>query len=104
MKRFVVAAIAAVALAGAVTEADAQSRWRRGGGTTVIQSAPSTGIDANTLALLAATGGLGASGGLSAVLPLLALQGQGTTTVIEDRGRRRWRGPRPSPAPTSRSR
>lgn len=101
MKRFVVAAVAALALAGAVTEADAQSRYRRGG-TTVIQQ--DNGLDANTLALLAATGGLGGAGGLSAVLPLLALQGQGSTTVIEERGRRRWRGPRPSPAPTSRSR
>jgi hypothetical protein len=99
MKRFALA-LAAVAIGGfAVTsDADAQSRWRRGG-TTVIEQ-PSSGIDANTLALLAATGALGAggAGGGMALLPFL-LQ-QPTTTVIDNGPR--WR-PRPRPVPTARS-
>jgi opacity protein-like surface antigen len=103
MKRFVLAALAGVALMGAVSEADAQSRWRgRGGGTTVIEQ-PSSGIDANTLALLAATGALGAGGsGGMALLPFL-LQGQTSQTTVIESPRRRWR-PRPEPVPTSRMR
>ncbi len=99
MKRFVGAALAAVALMGLATSADAQ-RYRRGE-TTVVQSAPA--VDINTLLLLGAGGGLG-TGGMSSLLPLLALQGQGTTTVIQEGGRRyggwRPRGPRPVPGGT----
>lgn len=83
--------------------------------TRVITTAPAatTGVDLTTLMLLGALGGGGgaASFGLSdsggglglSLLPLLlGQQNAGTTTIIEERGRRRWRGPRP--APTSRSR
>lgn len=90
MKSILAAAAALMVLASAGT-ADAQ--WRRGR-TTVVEQAPA-GVDLNTVLLLGALGG-GSATGLEAVLPLLALQGQGTTTVIE-RGGRRWRGPRPAP-------
>lgn len=90
MKSILAAAAAALVLAGSAGSADAQ--WRRGR-TTVIEQAPA-GVDLNTVLLLGALGGGGT--GLEAVLPLLALQNQGTTTVIE-RGRR-WRGPRPAPS------
>lgn len=92
MKRFALA-LAAVAVGGfaVASDADAQSRWRRGGGTTVIEQAPAGGLDANTLALLAATGALGAgSGGASALLPFLLTQPQ-TQTIVTERGGRRWR-------------
>lgn len=93
MKRILAAAAVFLTLAGVAGSAEAQSRRTR-----VIQTQPS-GIDINTLLLLGTLGG--ADAGMAGILPLLALQGQGSTTVIE-RGGRRWRGPRP--APTSRSR
>lgn len=62
-------------------------RFRRRGGTTVIETAPSGGTDLTTLMLLGALGG--GTGDMTSILPLLALQGsQSNTTVVETRRRR----------------
>ena len=88
--------LGALALGALASTADAQSRHRhhyRGGGQTIIQQAPSSGIDLNTLMLLGAAGGTGLTGGgITGLLPLLALtQPQATTSTIIEEPRRRFR-------------
>lgn len=88
MKRFIAAGLVALLAVGTFAgSADAQSRRHRHGGTTVIESGG--GVDANTLALLAMSGGLTGGSGAAALLPFLLAQPT-QTTVIERRGRR-WR-------------
>lgn len=92
MKRFVIAAVAALSLGSMVAAdtADAQSRRFRGRTTVITPASP--GIDVNTLLLLGAMGGGAAGLGTNAALPLALLGAavaQPQTTVVERRGRRR---------------
>jgi hypothetical protein len=99
MKR--VAALAGLLMVLASGAADARCRdvngsapggvrcWGGGrGGTEVVTTAPSGGLDLSTVLLLGAMGG--GTGDLTGILPLLALQGQQQTTVVETRRRRRF--------------
>jgi hypothetical protein len=93
MKRYVGAALAAIFAVGALAStAEAQERrWRgRDRGPVIIQQAPSSGVDVNSLLLMQALGAGGTTGGAAALLPFLLTQPQQTTTVINSSRRRRF--------------